>query len=216
MMKLSRVSKKYTPGEKNRIIIIIVALMITLYFGVLFPISQKELTWEENMVSRKLNRIKTRAQQIPEPKVPVNVLQKQSADLDTRLRVAESRIAQHLAGFASKKSTDELKALRLEIAELALASGIQVRKMGGLAGTLDALDDPLKEPPPEFSDETVRPELTMDGAADFGGVLRFLDGLNGLSRHAVVMQMQMKVVQDQRAAKDQPAPPLLVSFRLAL
>lgn len=218
-MATAKRRNRYSSSDKNRILIIVIAIMIALYFGLFFPKSRSDLAWEQNMVNRKLNRIDARSEEIEQPKVSTNVLERQLTDLDLRLKVGRQRLATHKNRFADVEAPDELKALRLELSELAQRNGIDVQKMSEL--TFPNTPQTANKTPSETEGEELRsaerPRLTLVGRGSFGGVLRFVDGLTALSRHAVVMRMQLAVVPAAgKAGKEDVAYPLSINLQIAL
>lgn len=218
-MATAKRQSRYSSSDRNRILIIVISIMIALYFGLLFPKSRSELSWEQNMIDRRLNRIEARTQKIEQPTVSVSAMENELKDLDLRLSVTQQRLATHQSRFADVDAPDELKALRLELSELAQRNGIDVQKMSELifpkARPVASQDQAQDED--KVVERPERPRLNLVGRGSFGGLLRFIDGLTTLSRHAVVMRMQLAVVPTAaRADKEDAVRPLSINLQIAL
>lgn len=212
--------KRLSPGEKNRIAILFVAVLIALYFGLRYPGINAELTHQSNMVNRKLNRIELRKEAIPEPAVPAARIRNELAELDGDIVQLRLRLKSLRGIFASLDSTEELQTLWLDVSSLAGSSGLDVLAMsgygsGGRNGSPITSAQFLQQ---ETNNRYQRPLVALQANGSFPQLMTFLRGLKTLSHHVAVVRLGLEARGSNRGDGEGPSPaqPLAINLLLAM
>ena len=212
-MMQRKTKKPLSESDKNKILIIFCAILAAGYIGVWYPQTSEEITFQENMINRRLDRIKNRVANIPEPAAaPVN-LKRTLAALDESLVERRGRLLELEARFASLETPEELQALRLEVSRLAQESKVLIERMGGFApsSSQETGVTSAEALARSASNRFGRPLMELRARADFGGLMRFLQRLGDLRHNVSVVRLGLKLAEPEpkSAPKSKPGAPVL-------
>lgn len=196
---------KYFPelstGDKNRLMLLFIAVVIALYFGIWYQQSSSDLMRAENLVNRRLDRIEKRAKPPELSAIPVKSIERELAQLDQVLEFTNGELNSLKSGFVSLENPTDLQTLRLEVSELARASGVEVMRVSGIgvnaADEVRSISDALAL---KTDNRFGRPLMSMTARGTFNAFLSFLDGLEDLSKHVVVVRVALSA--NQSGAED--------------
>ncbi len=214
--------RRMTAGEKNRVIILLTALIIAAYFLLQYPSSHERAFESEKLLNRKINRIETRFGKIPEPDASATQLERRLGELKTGLERTRTRLASLSPRFASLDSVSDLQRLRLEITQLSETSGINVLRLSKLnesknQATAQETGELLRQ---ETANRFGRPLLTLSAEGHYHALMRFLEGLQGLTFNVSVVRLDLKIDGDRsgKASAGMPvdAQKLKIALLLAL
>lgn len=119
--------------KSNELTLYTILLCVLLIMGWMFAIYaplRNQVQHAESMVNRKLNRIDTRTALPEMPKVPTKTLQKELEALTVTRDALLERVSAAEARFVALDRIDGLRQLRLQIAGLAEAAGLDVKSFG--------------------------------------------------------------------------------------
>lgn len=212
--------KRLTPADKNRILLLFVATLVALYFGLRYPQLNAEIAHEANMVSRKLNRLEVRKQDAPKPVASKRSLEQELEGLEQEMAVLDDRLAGLRLGFARLDSTEELQRLWLDVSALAQESRLDVEQMqgygsGARSGAPASGVGSLEH---EANNRYQRPLVTLKAKGGFAQLMGFLRGLQRLSFNVSVVRLGINAgppVARQDGDK-RPAQPLSIDLVLAM
>ena len=188
-------------GEKNKILFVAVGLIGGLYAMLVYPTTQKAFVKSEGMINRRLDRMEKRIPPKIETKGNFGQLDRRKQELDTELASLSKQIEVLQSRFAPLDSPSEQQRLRLEISELARTEGLMITRFVEVPG------DTAKQGASDTEQQAVRPMMRLQAQATYWGVLRFLDGLAGLSYEAAVVRLDVQIAETAaKKDKDTPAP----------
>jgi hypothetical protein len=196
--------QKLRAGDRMKLLVVLMALTLGAYGGLIYPVTQKGLADSEKMIKRRLNRIKTRTQIDVQTQDNPRALAKTLAEVDKDLAEIESQWAKVMQGFLSLEDSEAQHSLLLEISTLAQTSGVQVVRSGdlvsgshlGAGGQGPLVDKRLG-----------RPLLQMTARSNYWQLLSFLDGLSDLSYRVSVVHLVLTARYDENP-KDEKAKQL--------
>lgn len=197
----------------------VVLFCMTLILGWMFLIFsplRTETQDAENMVNRRLNRIQTRATLPDPPKVTPEKLEKQLTALTVKQPQMQERVAKREAHFVSLETVDELRQLRLGIAKLAKASGLNVKRFGAMAKDGEVTDSAaaLKS---QIRASIGRPVLVFEASGNFIEISNFISHLDQMSWSVAVLNLSIIAPSfKDMVSKSSAARLLQVKMELAL
>jgi hypothetical protein len=192
--------------------------LLAVYSLVFYPQTHTRFFEAKKMLSRKLNRIETRAGTDDLAKISganPKVIEKKIEEVEARIQEIKSTSNELDAGFAPDDSSDMRQQLTLEISKLAERTGVEIvsvsRKGFSLKGEAPvAAIDPLLG----------RPLLVVTANASFDRLLNFLGGLKELSFYVSVMNLKVYssdiLENGVRKFKQVPAGGLYVSLEVSI
>lgn len=181
--------------DQNLILILICALMIGAYTGVVYLSLGEKVFETEKKVSRKENRLNKKTQQLGKLEDP-SVYEKKIALIQPELEELTKTYNQLKNGFVPLDDLEKVESLRLELAEQARITGIVVRSMktvGARRMDSDSVPDDASKKL-LLSNPFERMLININSYTTFTHLLKFLDGLDELSYFAVVVQLNIKAV----------------------
>lgn len=209
--------KKLTPGERLRAQAVIACVLIGMYVGVFYQISHKNYKESANMIHRRQDRIKKRADVGdlgggPSPQA----LRQQITKVDGELAALREGLEELDSGFVPLESTEMRQQLMLEISTLAERTGVQLLSVARKGFSPEKVLGQLTVDP-----VVGRPLLEVKANTDFGRLLDFLHGLKDLSFYVAVMKLNVysRHLQDDRRgdqAKRLPPGAITVSLEMSI
>ncbi len=212
-------------GEQNKILIIFCLLILAAYFGVRYPILNKDTKYQESMVYRRIDRISKRIVQVDEPQVSTIRLNRQVKALDESIAQKKDRLNVLSRRFSSLDDIKQIQELKLELSQLADRTGLYVVNIGGEFqkgnSQLRRLSnqDSKKLIKEQSNNRYERPLTTMRASTNYVGLMNFLDGLSTLSYNLTVVRMEVSAVYDDKnrgVNLPNGMQPLEINFLLAL
>jgi uncharacterized protein YlxW (UPF0749 family) len=194
--------------EKNQIIILVLALLVSIYAFFLFSPGVEKLQWSKNMVERQKNRmeneLKNNNTTIP---ADINTLQNTAKRLNNEVVLARNEVDFYRNRLAPIGDSDVLQGLRVGITNLALGSGVIVTsaKNGGIRQIKDD-EAPATE---ELTSALIknafrRPQIAIKATANFTQLINFLNVLPDLEYDVSIARMSINVEkQDYINYKDE-------------
>ncbi len=213
------VKRDLSANNKNKILIVVCALAVAAYFGLHYPDLSKKVDHEENMINRRLNRMETRLQTPPEPTTSPAVLQQNLAALDASLLETKARLAQLSARFVPLDKMDRFQNLRLEISNLAEENRLSIQRITGLSENRNnnsSSGQGVRVLEDAANNRFGRPLLSLTARGQFGGIMRFLDQLDGLSHNVSVVRLSIAAIDPADIDQRQPGQPLSFDILMAL
>lgn len=211
---MNRLKKRWimlNPKDRNRLMIIGLAVVIAAYTFAVYPRTSKALLHSENMIKRRLDRIQKRTQITKETDANVLGLEKKLGDLKKDLEVVRVRLNENMQGFAPTDSATVQQRLRLEISTLARRSGLQVVQ----AAVVDSKDTPGAgavnrpgRPSLGMRNAYGRPLYELNAETTYWSLVRFLDELKRLTYHVTVVNLDVSVLGGGAAPTGKELPPL--------
>ena len=197
MHKILKKWRRLKDKEKNQIIILVLALLVTIYVFFIFSAGSEKLQWSENMVSRQKNRMENEQQNV-NTTIPADIgtLQNTAKRLTDEVALARSEVIFYRNRLAPIADSDILQSLRVGITNLALASGVIVTsaKHGGIRRIKD------DEAPATDEQQTAlvknafrRPQIALKASANFTQLISFLSALPDLEYDVSVARMSINV-----------------------
>lgn len=200
-------------------------LIIAIYCGLFMPRSVKRISEAEKMLSRRMNRLETRASmdKIGGSGLTPKTVEKKIADVEEQIVAVNASFDELDTGFAPENSSAMRQQLMLEISKLADRTGLEIitaRRKGYTAEGGDSgssIIDPLID----------RPLLAITAQAPFDTLQEFLQGLKDLSFHMAVMKLKIYSGQLQvgtssgkssrpNTLKDLPAGYLFIDMEVSI
>jgi len=193
--------RKMSPGDRLKVQVIIVFLIIGLYGMLLYPHSFKKYFEAKKMVSRRANRIEVRTDtDVKAPTVDPKIINRKAEETDEKLREIKESFNELDTGFAPLDSSDMRQQLLLEISNLARRTGVTltsvVRK--GLEGKGGAELLGRGQQQHEGGSAQValdptlgRPLLVVRAVGQYQPLIAFLRGLKELSFYVSPMQVRL-------------------------
>lgn len=205
--------KALTPGERLKYQIVTIALMLGFYGLIPYQISRGDLAESEKMLSRRQNRIETRASldDLKTDGANPDAVRKKIEAVEDRLRTAAEGLDELEKGFAPVDSDDVRQELMLEISTLAEKKGVTLLTM-----FRRGVDSDGETTAASFDRETGRPILTIQAATSFWSLIDFLEGLETLSFHATVMNLKLEANLSGKGSETASRVPLSVSMALSI
>ncbi|MBL4658858.1 MAG: hypothetical protein JKY19_00750 [Alcanivoracaceae bacterium] len=197
MHKILKKWRRLKDKEKNQIIILVLALLVTIYVFFIFSVGSAKLQWSENMVSRQKNRMENEQHNI-NATIPADIgtLQNTAKRLTDEVALARREVIFYRNRLAPIADSDILQSLRVGITNLALASGVIVTsaKHGGIRRIKD------DEAPATGEQQTAlvknafrRPQIALKASANFTQLISFLSALPDLEYDVSVARMSINV-----------------------
>jgi hypothetical protein len=179
--------KKLTPGERLRTQAIIACVLVGMYVGVFYQISHKKYKDSINMIHRRQDRIKKRADignlgGGPSPQA----LKQQIEKVNGELAALKEGLNELDSGFVPLDSTEMRQQLMLEISTLAERTGVELLSVARKGFSPEKVLGELTVDP-----VLGRPLLEVKANTDFGRLLDFLHGLKDLSFYVAVMKLNV-------------------------
>lgn len=197
----------------------VVLFCMTLILGWMFLIFSPLRTQTqdaESMVHRRLNRIQTRATLPEPPEVAPELLEKRLAALTVKRPQMLAQVEEQETRFVSLESVDGLRKLRLEIAKLAKASGLNVKRFGAMAKDGEVTDSAaaLKS---QIRASIGRPVLIFEASGNFAEISGFVSHLDQMSWSVTVLNLTIIAPSfEDMVGKSSAARLLQVKMELAL
>lgn len=200
MHKLLKKWRRLQDKEKNQIIILVLAVLITSYVFFLYSPGSEKLQWTENMVSRQKNRMDNEKSLI-DTTIPADVgtLQNTAKRLNDEVILARSEALRYRNRLAPISDSEILQNLRVGITNLALESGVIVisAKNGGISR--------IKENEAPDSQENLssliknayrRPQIALKANANFTQLITFLSAMPELEYSISIARMSLTVKKE--------------------
>ena len=192
--------------------------LLAVYSLVFYPQTHTRFFEAKKMLSRKENRVETRAGADDLTKISAanpKVIEKKIEEVEARIQEVRSTSNELDTGFAPVDSSDMRQQLTLEISKLAERTGVEIvsasRKGFSLKG---------EEPVATIDPLLGRPLLVVTANASFDRLLNFLGGLKELSFHVSVMNLKVYsgdiIENGVRKYKNVPAGGLYVSLEVSI
>ena len=192
--------------------------LLAVYSMLFYPQTHTRFFEAKNMLSRKENRVETRAGADDLAKMSSanpKVIEKKIEEVEARILEVKSASNELDTGFAPVDSSDMRQQLTLEISKLAERTGVEIvsasRKGFSLKG---------EEPVAAIDPLLGRPLLVVTANASFDRLLHFLGGLKELSFHVSVMNLKVysgDILENGiRKFKNTPAGGLYVSLEVSI
>jgi cell division protein FtsB len=208
--------QKLSRSDRIRVLFVALFLLIGGYGLVLFPAADAQFKGSQADLSRRMDRLAKRTViTVQEVSTNPRVLQKSIEKIDRELVFLKAEIKQLSSGFATATSSDERQRLILEIFTLAAKSGVVLDTISGKSTSLSS-----KRTSAVVDSYWKRPLFKLSASAGYFELLKFLDGLKGLSKYVAVMNIDLQIRQREavnnkkNAAK--PQGPLQVLMTLAI
>ncbi len=183
--------KAMSPTDKRRVQVLVIALLIAGYMPI-FAYSSGQLRKHTHALNRRNNRMGTltKIDTMNNDGPSERILGKRIKEVEEEIRqLAETFVAEE-AGFAPVDSGEKQQELQLEISQLADRTAIDLvsvskKKFMNRDGT------------PNVDPFSGRPVLNLKLNATFPQFIQFLNGLESLSYHVSVMNVQLRVAPKQ-------------------
>lgn len=209
--------KKLSAGERLRTQLVIACLLLGMYGGVFYPISNGKLTNAENMLHRRQDRIEKRTgvgdlgSGGPVPQTIVKKIE----EAEKQLQDVRAAFDELDTGFAPVDSSEVRQQLLLEISTLAERTGVELLSVAGKGFS------PEKELSVPVVDAALgRPLLAVTAHTDFTRLLDFLHGLKDLSFYVSVMKLKVssRHLQEERRGSSAYVPPgaLFIALEMSI
>ncbi|MBL4613219.1 MAG: hypothetical protein JKY91_05690 [Emcibacter sp.] len=210
-------------GEQNKILFILGLIVLAGYFGLRYPVINKDMKHQESMANRRADRLAKRVVKIDDPKISTVRLGRQLVALDKSIQDKGTRLDVISRRFASLEDVKQIQELKLELSQLAERSGVYITSIGGNKFVTRENDRSVgnKDSQQLLKDQSrnryERPLTTMKSRTTYVGLMNFLEGLGTLSYNLTVVRLEISVDFDEKKQELQSGTqPLEVSMLLAL
>lgn len=172
------------------VLLFCIMLILGWMFAVYSPL-RTELRSAEGLLSRQMNRITTRTALPDVPEMSPKQLQKGLDILYQRHAELRDRVDALEAKFVNLRSADGLRQLRLEIAQIAEASGLDVKRFGVMAkdGEITDSNGALRN---QIRQPYGRPVLSFEATGSFSQISNFVDQLGKASHSVGVLSLALE------------------------
>lgn len=187
---MKRSASRLSERDKDLYTILACLLLICPYVLLVYSDTRSQIQFTDNMLNRIENRIATRAALPEPPKESASDLAEQLAEIKQIERDAVARAEAREQSFATLRSVDEVKGLRLEITRLAEQTGVSVNRFGELreSDSEDSISLLMEQAKNRFE----RPIMELEVRSDFPRLITFIDGLRNLSKTVAIVRFDVE------------------------
>lgn len=169
--------------QQTQYLVLISAVLVMAYGAWYFQLS-KDVDYAKRMLDRRENRIETRAGSVAEPVGNVGSMQRNLDKLSVKVTRVETRYEGLKKRFVPLQSSSLRQLLKTEIAEKASSLGMRIKRFEDGARPDNEDTAPGNELAlQEVNNRYSRPLMLFETKTTYFRLLKFLDGLNGLSYH---------------------------------
>ncbi len=191
--------KRVTKGDRLRLLLVAMALLAGAYGGLIYPVTQKGLSDAEQLVHRRMDRMKKRTKVTAQTQESPQTYAKKLTEAESALSLLQTQWDGARVGFVALEDRDAQQRLLLDISTLAEGSGIQVLKSGAL---FSATPENANGQGPRVDIRLGRPLLQISARSNYWQLLAFLDGLPDLNHQVSVVQLAMTVRSEEKAKEE--------------
>lgn len=159
--------------DRLRWLLVILCVFIGLYGLLIYPVTKKQLTYSQNMLNRKLDRLEKRTRFEGDPsKIDTRSLAARLKKIEKKDDDINVKLDKVLNLFAK---TDNHQNLLLSLSELAQRTNINVLSQTTSISKKDQTPIPL------IDKKTGRPMLILSATSNYWELMNFLEGLKKLN-----------------------------------
>lgn len=192
--------------ESTLYVVLFCVLLIMGWVFLIYAPLREQKNHTQNMINRAQNRIETRAKMPDPPAVLPAKLERDLTELETERDALLDAFDDRDARFVDFRVIEELRKLRLEVAELATSAGLNVRRFGArineneISDSAEALATQIREP-------WGRPVVTFEASGGYVEITDFVTRLGEMEKSAAILNMAIlapsfeEMVNDKLATK---------------
>jgi Tfp pilus assembly protein PilO len=177
-------------NETTMYVVLLCVLLILGWMFVLYSPLRSQTQHVENMINRRIHRIETRATLPEPPTVSAPQLQKELDAILVEREKVKALLDEMDARYVRLDRVDELRELRLAIANEAKSAGLDIVKFGSIRGggeisdSLDALNASIRQP-------YGRPVLNFRAKGDYGQITDFVQRIGEMERSVAILRLNL-------------------------
>lgn len=177
-------------NETTMYVVLLCVLLILGWMFVLYSPLRSQIQHVENMINRRIHRIETRATLPEPPTVSAPQLQKELDAILVEREKVKALLDEMDARYVRLDRVDELRELRLAIANEAKSAGLDIVKFGSIRGggeisdSLDALNASIRQP-------YGRPVLNFRAKGDYGQITDFVQRIGEMERSVAILRLNL-------------------------
>jgi len=208
--------QRLSRSDRIRVLFVALFLLIGVYGLIFYPAVNAQFEDSKSKLSRRMDRLAKRTViTVKEVSSNPRVLQKSIEKIDRELTRLEVELKELNAGFANATSSDERQRLILEIFTLAAKSGVVLDAISGKSTSLSS-----NRASAVVDSYWKRPIFKVSAISGYWELLKFLDGLKGLSKYVAVVNIDIQIRQSvavnnkKNAAKPQGSLQILMTLAI--
>ena len=208
--------QRLSRSDRIRVLFVALFLLIGVYGLIFYPAVNAQFEDSKSKLSRRMDRLAKRTViTVKEVSSNPRVLQKSIEKIDRELTRLEVELKELNAGFANATSSDERQRLILEIFTLAAKSGVVLDAISGKSTSLSS-----NRASAVVDSYWKRPIFKVSASSGYWELLKFLDGLKGLSKYVAVVNIDIQIRQSvavnnkKNAAKPQGSLQILMTLAI--